>query len=161
MSWIPAFQFARSGERASRMEVGLSDPQFPQVVPVPTPVFVCLIPDSFPAGGLNFYGIPRERAKSIKNSFIFLVSPFCHADSHDPFVRAPPSSTLSPDFAASDVHYYRQAPSRQFEDRAAIHAAAVLPKSGLGTKMPRPSMTTEAFWNLQENSPPVTLLRRA
>src|SRR5881397_145206 len=52
MSWIPAFQFARSGERASRMEVGLSDPQFPQVVPVPTPVFVCLIPDSFPAGGL-------------------------------------------------------------------------------------------------------------
>src|SRR5437867_2274658 len=76
MSWIPAFQFARSGERASRMEVGLSDPQFPQVVPVPTPVFVCLIPDSFPAGGLNFYGIPRERAKSIKNSFIFLVSPF-------------------------------------------------------------------------------------
>src|SRR6058998_482291 len=110
MSWIPAFQFARSGERASRMEVGLSDPQFPQVVPVPTPVFVCLIPDSFPAGGLNFYGIPRERAKSIKNSFIFLVSPFCHADSHDPFVRAPPSSTLSPDFAASDVHYYRQAP---------------------------------------------------
>ena len=51
--------------------------------------------------------------------------------------------------------------SRQFEDRAAIHAAAVLPKSGLGTKMPHPSMTTEAFWNLQENSPAVTLLRRA
>src|SRR6058998_1452071 len=117
MSWIPAFQFARSGERASRMEVGLSDPQFPQVVPVPTPVFVCLIPDSFPAGGLNFYGIPRERAKSIKNSFIFLVSPFCHADSHDPFVRAPPSSTLSPDFAASDVHYYRQAPRRSVSSR--------------------------------------------
>ena len=62
---------------------------------------------------------------------------------------------------ARTVRAPRTQTSRQFEDRAAIHAAAVLPKSGLGTKMPRPSMTTEAFWNLQENSPAVTLLRRA
>src|SRR5207247_9531877 len=62
---------------------------------------------------------------------------------------------------ARTVRAPRTQSSRQFEDRAAIHAAAVLPKSGLGTKMPRPSMTTEAFWNLQENSAAVTLLRRS